>query len=809
MTVVALHLLLLAQIALVWDLLTRAGAGPGRWLAVRHAGPADRWAVRWLFGLTVFGSALLGLAMAGLCARPLVVAALPLLAIAAGGLRSPSSPLLAAARSLRGIPLPAAAGVALAGLPVALGLFSPHLDHDSLIYHLGFPMQCLVTRRTPLDHVSLLFHFPLLADLTHALPVALGDDRLAKATSLGALLAGTAVAARRHPGAGWLFLLVALSPRSLVLMAAIAKNDLVAAGLLVAGAVLWRQGARPAAAVLFGASVAAKPIGLPVIMIWTLCFNRMAVGRPMASLIRLPMLFFLPLLPWLLKSWIATGDPAYPHLWKIFAGPFWSAANQASLDAQNIWIADAGRFATLPGAWLRWMWLEFPLQLLALPLLAATGRARPAIAAGLGAMAALHAGRISRYMVPGAWLISIEVAAAAVAWTTVRGLRARALLAVAALALIAGWPETRRVPWAPVLTPTAVTRHEGLSGWADVCAEVAGLAPRRVLAVGTDRIYPLPVRAVYNGFLGETPVVWTLARTARDPGRLRVKFRQLGAPVLIHNFVSIEWMAMFHRPFPWDDRMLRTYHAFARGRITPLAAPRRADREAGGYWVMAVDTAPGARAPAPVYFLPGSESALLAARRFRDLRDHLGAEREIRRVLAVTPGVAYAAGQLGHTLIDQARWQEAYRTFAPLTAAGFLDGTSLWGHGTAAIYAGRYDEAERVLMKAIEIYDTKHANRTNLAWCHQARADALIRRGRPADAEPWLAKSEATLAVVPDTPGAYWAVPRRQIAALVLGSRADLHRLAGRPADARAGYAEAAALAPDLPDAARWKNLIR
>lgn len=819
LTALAGHLLLIIMAALTADLLARAGRGPERWLGPKP----DRWATGWLVGVAVYGTGLLGLALAGLFTRTAVIASLPLLALASRAGRPAASPLRAAWRA-GGRTRPSAlvvAGAALPLLPILAGWISPGLDHDDPIYHLGFPAQCLAVRKTPLEHVSLLFHFPLLTDLTHALPIALGDDRLAKWTGGIAMLAAVSLAARRLPAAGWLLLPVLLTPRPALWLAAISKNDLAAAAFLLAGAVLWRRGPRAVAAVLFGASVAAKPVGLPLIVIWTLCHLHRAgrtasptraglrSSRLVSSLLsldpfRLLPLFLAPLLPWLVKAWLATGDPVYPHGWTVFAGPFWTAANQASLDRQAIWIADAGGWRTLPGAWLRSMVNDFPLQFAALPLLMIAGRSRVAWAAGAGAVAILHAGRVSRYMLPAGWLISAELVATAAAIPGSRGRTLRAGLAVLALALIAARPESRRAPWAAFREPVAAARAAALGGWAETAAAVARRGSDRVLSVGTDRVYPLPARVIYHGFLGETPLTWSLARSSRDTEHLRRKFRQLGADLLLHNFVGVEWMAMFHRPFPWDDRMLRTYHAFARGRLRPLDPPQRADRETGGLWTFALDAGPGARRDAPVFFLPGAETAMLGARRFRDLHDHPAAEREWRRLLDVTPGVAYLASQLGLTLTDRGRWLEAYRVFAPLDAIGFIDGANLWGHGTAAIYAGRYDEAERLLLRSLVLYDTTHANRTNLAWCYQARADALIRGGRPRDAGAWLAKAEGTLEAVPDDPGTYWAVPRRQIAALIIGSHADLLRLAGDVAGAKARYREAAALAPDLPDAKGW-----
>ncbi len=809
LTVLAGHFALVGGAIVIQDLLARAGRGPERWLTRRLPAPSGRWATGWFLGLTAWGSALLGLAATGLFTPAAVIALLPLLAVASRAGRPAASPLLAAVRHRVPVPIIALGAAALPLVPVLARLISPHHDVDSLIYHLSYPSQCLIARKVTLEHVTWSFHFPLLADLTHALPIALGDDRLAKWTALTALVATTAIAAARYPGCGWLFLLVALSPRSHTWLATLTKNDVAAGGLLVAGALLWRSGPRTVAAVLLGASIASKPTGAPVAFIWVICHAHacsVAVRQARRAML-LSVLFALPLLPWLIKSWIATGDPAHPHLWKLLGEPFWGSANQASLESQAIWNVEAGHRATLPREWLRAMAVDFPLQLIALPLLAVAGRRRAALAAGLGAAAIMYTARMSRYMLPAGWLLSVELAAATAAIPGPRGPALRAGLALASLALMAGWSEMREVPWRSFVEPVAAVRRADLGAVADLADDLAGRRITRVLLTGANPSYPLPARVLYDGFNGERPIVRTLAAASRDAERLRVGFRQLGPTAIAHNFVSVDWTAVFYRPFPWTDRMLGTYAAFARGRLTPLAAPRRADRQVGGYWLLRLDAGAGHRSPAPVIFLPGSEAALLPARELRGAGDHAAAEREWRRLLAVAPGVAHLASQLGQTLTARGRWLEAYGVFAPLTARGFIDGASLWGHGTAAIYAGKYDEAERVLLKSIEIYDTKHANRVNLAWCYQARADSVIRNGGGAAAEPWLRRAEATLALIPPATDTYWSTPRRQIEALVTGSRADLLRAAGHRNAAADLYRRAVAEGHDLPDARRWERL--
>src|SRR5689334_55128 len=93
-----------------------------------------------------------------------------------------------------------------------------------------------------------------------------------------------------------------------------AKPDAWLAPLGLAGALLALRGRALTGGLLLGAAVAAKPVAAPYAV---------AVGLLAASWRRLPRFVLaasVPVVPWAVKTWLFTGDPAYPLGWPWFRG---------------------------------------------------------------------------------------------------------------------------------------------------------------------------------------------------------------------------------------------------------------------------------------------------------------------------------------------------------------------------------------------------------------------------------------------------------------------------------------------------------
>ncbi|HVS14550.1 MAG TPA: hypothetical protein VMV46_11545 [Thermoanaerobaculia bacterium] len=321
----------------------------------------DRLLVSCALGTSAWMALLLALAALGLLDRGLIVALgllLPALALGArvrGG-RSPtaSAPPPTAPRSRWTVLALVAGGASAAVVVLALvaRALIPDVSWDADVYHLALP-------RLYLDHggfyrvpFSVYSNWPLGLELLYAGALALRDFVVAKLLHLVfGLLA--ALAAWRLAGGGERGVLAALlflaHPVVLGEMP-VAYVDLGSAFFLALGfGALHRaledgpQGPRRTlllAGLCAGALCAIKLtgfLGAGCLGLLFLLEARAGAGWTRAArrhglaLLALPCAAFL--LPWLLKSWILTGNPVYPFLHRWLGGPEWSSELGARLAA--------------------------------------------------------------------------------------------------------------------------------------------------------------------------------------------------------------------------------------------------------------------------------------------------------------------------------------------------------------------------------------------------------------------------------------------------------------------------------------------
>ncbi len=311
--------------------LVLAGAGAGIMRFV-HPGFTPGWLTAWGAGFGAVSLLTFALGLAGLM-EPLPVIALSVLAALAGVTR------WTAGRFRRLQPFPGRVGpaevfvLALAGAALlVLGALAvaPDTSWDSVVYHLRVPSFFIQEHRVfymPANHFTA---FPLACEMLYSWLMLWGDldwtggGQGAKLFHLSCACIAAISARRlvllacprRRFAAGLALALVLVNPFTGTI-AVRAYNDFVQAalaGLILVVLVEGKPGGLRAAGVLAGVALSAKYTAVlflaPLAVLW--------LGlRPVPYL-----LAAVGLLPWVLKNWLLTGNPAAPFLNGLFpSGP--------------------------------------------------------------------------------------------------------------------------------------------------------------------------------------------------------------------------------------------------------------------------------------------------------------------------------------------------------------------------------------------------------------------------------------------------------------------------------------------------------
>jgi hypothetical protein len=270
-------------------------------------------------GLGLLGQAVFLLGWAG-GLRPAALASLVLAAaaLAAGEIRRPNF-----GRPRLNLFAGAAAGLlGFAALVVVLDALAPPAGWDVRAYHLAIPelgLRAGAWARVPWLPQS---HWPTLMEDLYALPLAAGRDgaaALVHAIAAGLLVAGVFVAGRRAAGnaGGWIAALLLAGQPTFLAEAGTAHAD-AAAALFAFAAVhalaRWDEkgggGRLAAAGLLAGMAAAAKLTMIAPLAGWA--FWLAAVRRRPRSAGGFLAAALLVVGPWLLKTWLETGNPVWP-----------------------------------------------------------------------------------------------------------------------------------------------------------------------------------------------------------------------------------------------------------------------------------------------------------------------------------------------------------------------------------------------------------------------------------------------------------------------------------------------------------------
>lgn len=798
--------LLLAEAA------ARIGQGALRLRPPRFRSACTRVGLGFLLAVPLLGLTNLGLGLAGLLRPGPLAGAAVLLFLLSGALRQRSLLLRAAAAEVRALGAAGLAALGLAAAAIAYYLLTPEFDQDSLVYHLGAPAQFLVAGRVLLDHLPFVFHLPLTVEMAYALPLAFGEERLprclefATLAALGSVWIGHALEAG-EPEAGWLGPLLVCTSPMVMWLASTSKNDMAAASLFAAGALLCLRGARVAGWVYLGLALAAKFVYAPLVVLWAVAFRPGWRRLPWAGAGLL-----LPSAAWWAKSWLATGNPVYPFASGAFPSLDWGAANRASflVSQRGIWEANTLRWPDVPLAVLHDVWQDYRLLLPGLALLLVFGPARRvAVLLGAGLAAALGLGHLSRYMLPAA-LVGYLLAGRLPRLLPASLRRvATGALALVALGVIGASPFARRDQWRDALTAWGPTLAARDTTFAELADDLRRLGVTSAVLDGQTRTFRFPARFIAAGAVGETPLLWRLATEARDPAELRRRYRQLGDPWLIHNFVGCSWMDMTFAPFAWNDRALALHLEFCRRYLEVGLPARRSDYQNGGFTGYRLRREPLSRPPATIWFAPGTEALYAVSTAATVDRQPADALAACRAVIPRLPGVLHALNQCGHYEMELERYDAALADLTPGIRAGMMDFLNVPEYGMAALMLKQPDVAVPVLEDALTRYpDLAGRILLALAQVHLQRAYAAYGARDPGTAAFEINETFSRMnRMGPAAERAQGAAARR-VRAMAHGLLGEFRLLNRDQEGARQAFREALALASDLPQARRWEAAL-
>ena len=761
MTFLAWSFLKLGALAVLFaELVARIGTGVLALIERRQLSAAERAGGGFLIGLVALGTAYLGLAATGLFYPSVMVAVLAGLAAAGPAWRTsivvPGMRGWALAAGLMG-----AALVGLALVPVVVQWVLPDLELDCWIYHFAVPWQYLESHKMILGHVPVAFHHSLPVDLTFALGMALGEDRLARTVMLLCFAAGTAAWASsgRTGAAVWLGAILALSTGWSEWLMTRGKNDLAAAGMLVAGAGLASRGVWGAAGVLAGCGLAAKPVYAPLVLCLGLVWPppRRRWGWTAAALA-------LPSLPWAAKEWLASGHPTLAIIVpNVMPAYDWGELNRRSFASYcaGVWPADTMKLALLPGTTLRHLYSEYLVLSLLAPgvLLFASWRSRAAVAACLASQVMMVGlGHMPRYLLAAAWVMALVTGvesgrlgpALLAPWARRWGI---GLVAAAIMGQIIAGTVAWKMPWRELSERGAGYAAHRLGRIGEAGGWIASRRLPRTALVGEMRTYRIPGRVVYGGMQGETPLVWEAVKASSNEDRLRVKIRQWGASYLLYNYAGYacqDWMAFTNMPFAWDDRMLALYRSYAKGYLERVVCTEGNDYDSGGFCLFRIRTRPVAPRPSDIWFLPGTES-LYGIATMQDRHLHYPEMLEAgRSVLARLPDVGQAWNFVGHAYALLGDGKQAYAHLRRFADAGMVDLHNFPDLAAAAFLVGRLDVAEKALVFSLPRYPHKLGDiRLNLALIYMTRGYAALARGRVREATALAAEAEREFDLFP------------------------------------------------------------
>jgi len=225
----------------------------------------------------------------------------------------------------------------------SVSCLSPNIAWDAAVYHLNAPKMYIQAHQLIYIPLNLCSNMPLNVEMLYTLAMLIQGSQLANLIHLSfcilILLSIYAFSVRYfNKQVGLLAAAIFLTNPVTIFEASIAYIDLALTFyylLALYGFFLWRdskkQGFIPLIAIFSGIAIGMKYtgvyggfiIGIGIILqMWLI--DKSNFSKIFTNALLFAIVCLLPFVPWLIKSYIFTGNPVYPMLYDIFGGKDWN-----------------------------------------------------------------------------------------------------------------------------------------------------------------------------------------------------------------------------------------------------------------------------------------------------------------------------------------------------------------------------------------------------------------------------------------------------------------------------------------------------
>ncbi len=604
-------------------------------------------------------------------------------------------------------------------------MFLPDTNGDAYGYHLAFSQKLLRMHRLTAEGITIPLACSLTMEHIYSIPVSLGLDELSHFVNCIPFVAAMFLLLRWTARQGG-FSAALIAAAGIVTfgqvnrMMLLAKSDIPAAAYPVAGMVCAFEGLRrrsfplqAGGALLLGCGAVVKYSCLPLMVLGLAWIVAARVRRraDLGKTVLLPAVASIPLLAWFAKTWLMTGDPAWPLFSAFIPGSLWDARCTTALKLALAHVVPEHSILAMPLVLIRVMIDHQPALAAAAPLLLL-----PAIAlgsqvrwlasyaiAGIGILWILVPLEDMRYALP-LFLLLVACASVAIALQVQRlprKLRGALAAVGAASTLIPLGALVSVCVFPPLVFPYLTANIERkayltvylTTYWFTAQGMKAAGVNGKAIGIAESRSYHLPVSLVWDRCY-ERNWAWVFSHECFTADEIAKKMRQTGCRAILCNYYFELNPSPAAAAFPWDDRMIALWKDFV-GRhldLSPAVNPAPGSMH-GGFRLYVLRSRPRTEAPKRVLYLPGIAGLYLPVVSSLDRDESPEALRRALDLAERVPGVDDIDNLVARAYARQGQLVKAMKYYRPAPEHGGTDAELVWGEEIPRLK--RFSDARR------------------------------------------------------------------------------------------------------------------